>query len=111
MPTSCELNTRFDGASEIPDTVPVPLNGTVCGDPGALSANDKLADSAAASVGVKVTPISQKADAASVAPQVLDEMLKSGAFAPTVVIEVIVSVALPVFVSRVESGEEVELTG
>jgi hypothetical protein len=39
----------------MPVPVPVPLSDTVCGDPGALSATESVAEKLAAEAGVKVT--------------------------------------------------------
>jgi hypothetical protein len=104
-------NDNEEGARLIPETVPVPDSGTGCGDAGALSLKDRLALRAPEAAGVKVTPISQKAAGANVAPQVFDEMWKSEGFVPVKAMAVIVSVPVPLFVRRVESGTEVVLTG
>src|SRR5437764_7268159 len=53
---------------------PVPVRGTVCGLPGALSVKESVPLRAPLLVGVKVTLTTQLAPAATVAPQVLDEM-------------------------------------
>ena len=56
------------------DTVfdPVPESGTLCGLLGSLSVNTRVADSAAFTDGVKVTPTVQVAPAAMLAPQVFE---------------------------------------
>ena len=51
--------------------VPMPLRITVCGDPVALSAIERMAVKAATDAGVKVTEIEQVAFAASELPQLL----------------------------------------
>ncbi len=103
-------NVSEEGARLIPDTVPVPVRGTVCGDAGAVSVNDRFALRAPEADGVKVTPTSQNAAGASVAPQVFEEIWKSEGLVPVKAIAVIVSVAEPLFVRRVERGAVVVLT-
>jgi hypothetical protein len=90
--------------------VPVPLNGTCCGDAGALSANTSTADSAPTIDGVNVALTVHDPLAASVAPHVLDEIAKSSAFVPEIVMLEILSVAVPVFVSVVVKATEVVFT-
>ena len=43
------------GLSEAAGAVPVPVSDTVCGEPEALSATDRVAEKLAAEAGVKVT--------------------------------------------------------
>jgi hypothetical protein len=59
---------------------------------------------------VNVTLTVQLADAARVVPQVLAEIRKSGAFVPMMVMLAMFSIAVPLFVSVVVKGAEVELT-
>ena len=80
--------------------VPVPDKGMLCGLPEALSTKVRVPERAPVAVGVKLTLIVQDADAANVAPQV-DDMEKS----PLGVIDVMLSVAFPVF-CRVTGCEE-----
>ena len=54
--------------------VPVPVSGTVCGDPLALSVMVKVPVRVPVAVGVKVTLMVQFAPAATVAPQVEAEI-------------------------------------
>jgi len=56
---------------------------------------------------VNVTDTVQVEEAASVAPQVFVEIAKLFAFVPPMAIELIFSVALPVFVSVVVSAADV----
>ena len=77
----------------------MPLRGTVCGLPVALSVNETVPLTLPAIVGKRVTLITQFAPAASVAPQVL----VSAKFALTAIL-VMVSVALPEFVSVMGRG-------
>jgi len=86
--------------------VPVPESATVCSDPAALSAIERVAAKLAAEAGVKVTEIEQLAPAASDVPQVL-VCAKSDGLAPASVIPEIVSAALPVFLSVAVCAAEV----
>ena len=76
--------------------VPVPLRGTVCGLPAALSAMDRVAVRAPAAVGRNVTLMVQLDPTLKEDPQVV-EREKSPAFVPVRVIPPIVMVAVPVF--------------
>jgi hypothetical protein len=89
---------------------PVPVRGTLCGLPGALSANERLALRAPDPAGVNVTLTVQLAETPNVVPQVFDETTKSEALVPVTVILEIVSVAVPLLVSVVVNGAEVVLT-
>ena len=80
-------------------TVPVPLSATVCGEPLVLSATDSVAEKLVAEAGVKVTEMVQLDPAASDAPQVFIEIAKSLGFAPVIAMLLMVSAALPVFIS------------
>jgi len=77
---------------------PVPESATVCGLPAALSATLRFAARAPTAFGANFTLIAQLALAARLAGHVL-VWVKSAAFAPVMEIPVIVSAALPVFVS------------
>ena len=101
---------REDGDTVMDVAIPVPESGTVCGLPGALSANDRLALSAVANDGVKVTETVQVPAAASVVVHVLEEIKKSAALVPVTVMLEIFSAAVPVFVRVVVSGADVLLT-
>ena len=110
-PTCTCPKAREVGTKPTAAVVPVPLNGTFWGDPGALSVKVMFAESAPVAEGVKVTLTEQFAPAASVEPQVLAEIVKALAFVPVIEIDVRFSVALPVLVTVVESGAEVVDTG
>lgn len=75
--------------------VPVPLSGTDCGFPGALSVKVKEPFRTPAAVGVNFTLTVQLRPALRVLPQVLAEMEKS----PVIPMLFMFSVALPVFVT------------
>lgn len=64
----------------------------------------------ATDAGEKVTEIVQAADAASVAPQVLAEIVKSPWFAPVNAMELMFNVALPLLVSVVDIAVAVDPT-
>ena len=96
------LITCTPNASEVGDScaaglVPVPLSGTVCGLPLALSVTETEAVRAVADVGLKVTLMVQFAAAARVVPHVL-VCAKSPGLAPVIVTAVIVRVANPLLV-------------
>jgi hypothetical protein len=80
---------------------PVPVRGTLCGLPAALSATLTFAARAPVAVGLNVTLIVQFAFAASVAGLTGQVFVcaKSPAFAPVIETPVIVIAALPEFVS------------
>jgi hypothetical protein len=103
VPTSCEPNARLAGVSVTPGAVPVPLSATECGLPDALSAIWMLAAREPVAVGAKVAPIVQFAPGARVEGLTGHVVVraKSAAFAPAIVMEVIVSGPAPEFVSVV----------
>ena len=78
---------------------PVPVSVDVCGLVGALSTTRRFAVRAPLRVGAKLTLTVQFAPGARLVPQVRDEMMNCPGFAPTKPIELIVAVAVPVFVS------------
>jgi len=88
-------------ANAVTGAVPVPLSGTLCGEVGSLSVMLRLADSAACVEGVKVTLIVQAEPAANVEPELGQVLVceKSAAFVPVVAMLLMVSAAVPVFVS------------
>jgi hypothetical protein len=86
------------GESVAVGLTPVPVRGTVCGLPTALSARERLALRAPAADGVNITLMAQLAPALRLEPQVLVSA-KSAAFAPVTVTLVSDIVELPVFVS------------
>ena len=92
---------KLVGESVTAGAVPVPVAVSVCGLPAALSVMVSVALRAPAAVGLKVTLKVQLAPAASVAgsvPQVF-VWAKSPAFAPPMVMLLMVSVPVPGFVS------------
>ena len=102
----CAEKVRAEGVSETAGAavlVPVPVSATVCGDPVALSATESMAEKLAAKAGVKLIEIEQLAPAASELPQVF-VCAKSEGFAPPTLTLLIVSVALPVFLSVAVCG-------
>jgi hypothetical protein len=89
------------GLNPITGSNPIPLNPTLCADPAippVLSVTTKLAVRDPCAVGLNVTVTAQLPPAATLPPQ-LFVALKSPAFAPPVPIELIVSAALPPFVT------------
>ena len=78
--------------------MPVPLRGTLCGEPGALSVTSTAAERAPVAVGLKVTPTLQLAPAARVLLQVWFATMKEEALVPDDTAEVSVTAALPLFV-------------
>jgi hypothetical protein len=78
--------------------VPVPLSGTLCGLPEALSVTLRVALCAPACVGLKVTDTAQFAPVARLVPQALLVRLKAPWFLVRSIC-VIWSVAVPVFVT------------
>src|SRR6267143_1582181 len=93
LPVLPFLTVTVPGAVNV-KSQPVPVNGTVCGLPPALSVIVSVPVRAPNAVGANVTLILQFAPAAKVAPQALLEIAKL----PEAVIELIVRVALPLFV-------------
>ena len=77
-------------------TTPVPVIGTLCGDPLALSATWSVAVRAPTAPGVNTIEIEQLEPAANVVPQVVVSA-KSAALAPAMETAIPVSVAVPVF--------------
>lgn len=78
--------------------VAIPVNVTLCGLDGALSANCNVAVRIPVAVGVNVIPTVHVALAATVAPlQVFVAIAKSPAFVPLIVAVVTFKVAFPVF--------------
>ena len=81
-------------------SVPVPVRLTVCGLPGALSANDKVAARAPVAVGVKVTLTVQVPFWATLAPvQVSALVAKSPGLVPPRLSVLMLSVAVPLLVT------------
>jgi hypothetical protein len=85
--------TVKDGAAE-----PVPLRVTVCGEPLALSATERAAVKLPVPEGIKMTETAHVASAARDVPQVF-VCVKVDAFVPVMLMPVMVSVAVPEFVS------------
>lgn len=83
---------------------PVPARFSVCGLPAALSVIVSTADKLPPVVGVNVIGILQLASAARLFPQLLLPAVKSAAFVPLIEIEVILTAAVPVFVTVTGSG-------
>jgi hypothetical protein len=79
--------------------VPVPLSATVCGEPLALSETESDAEKLVTEAGVKVIEIAQLDPATSEPPQVFEAIAKSLGFVPVMLMLLIVSAALPVFIS------------
>ena len=80
---------------------PVPVSATDWGLLDAVSVKLRVADRAPVAVGLKTTVAVQLAEAAKLAPQVLDEMLKSPEFVPVMASLLMVMEALPRFLSVV----------
>ena len=97
------LNVRLVGfrLTDGPLATPVPLKVMFCGLPAALSAIDTLALREPAAVGVNVTLIVQDAPAANVLEPVGQVLVcaKSPAFVPVSPMLLMLSPALPLFVS------------
>ena len=111
-PTGSEANVKLVAESvTLGSRTPLPVNGTLWGEFGALSAMLMDARRAPAAVGVKVTLREQPAPTAKVAMQVLLVMAKSPALVPAREVLVIVNEAWPVFVTTRESAALVVLTG
>jgi hypothetical protein len=99
--SACDANVKLVGANVTTGVLaaaPVPVSGTNCGLPAALSAKLTFALRAPVAVGVNVTLTVQFAFAASEAGQAL-VCAKSPGLVPVTVIPEIVSAALPVLVS------------
>jgi len=98
-------NGTLTGANVTADAVPVPVRGTVCGLPEALSATLTLADRAPVAAGLNVIPTAQfdpafneLAPNAHAVPVVGAPRLKSPGLVPVSVMPVMFSVAVPLFV-------------
>ena len=98
-PTDVDAKARLAGDSETVNVaaVPVPVRATVCGEPVALSATDRLAVFAPADAGLNSTETVQLADAASEVPQVVADFTNEVALAPVMVSDVRVTADVPVF--------------
>jgi hypothetical protein len=92
----CVPKLRLVGARLTTGAVPVPVSATVCGDPAALSVISKLAVLLPTAVGLNVTTAVRLAPTAMLDPQLFTK-LKSPAFVPPTVIELISKAAVPVF--------------
>lgn len=99
-PTVVVANVMLDGVRLTVTDVdcPVPLKGTDCGEPGALSVTRATAERAPVVVGLNVALKVQLAPAARVAVQVLFATMNEEALAPEDVTEVRLTDVLPVFV-------------
>ena len=87
--------------------VPVPIMSTVCGDPGAVSVKIRVAEVPPGTTGEKVAVTTQEAEGARDAPQVFPVIVYRVGLLPPLVILDMENVAVPVFVSVVESGPDV----
>lgn len=104
-PTATETQFRLAGLTEaLPevDEPPVPVNATVCGLPVPESVKLSVALRAPDAAGLKITEAEQLADAATLVPQVLLEMLKSPASVPPIATLLSVTEELVPFVSVVD---------
>jgi hypothetical protein len=104
-----EAGATFTGAGlkTSPVLAPVPVSGTVCGLPVALSATLMLAESRPTALGSNATEILQDAPAASVFPHGLVALVlrtKAAALVPVIVIPDRLSVPPPLFVSCTTVG-------
>jgi len=97
VPTFTEPKLRLVGVSSA--VVPVPLSGTCCGLPAALSVTARFALRAPVVDGLNVRLTVQLAAAASLLPQVVAVSGKSAASAPVTAILLMVSAVLPTLVS------------
>ena len=97
-PSLVEANVRLVGDRVTSGTAtPVPVNGTACGEPVALSAIESDAVNAPAASGLNSTDTVHVAPAASEVPQVVADLTKEVAFVPVIVSDVSVSAAVPEF--------------
>ena len=98
-PTWTEPNERLlvERDTTGPEPVPVPVRVAICGEPVALSAIDRLPFKVPEAVGLNSTETVQLAEAASVLPQVVADLIKDEALVPVIVSEVRVTVPVPVF--------------
>lgn len=97
LPTVTEPKFRL--VAESSAVVPIPLRGSFCGLPLALSVKVRVALRAPVAVGLNVTVIVQLADAARDAPQVVPVSGKSPASVPVTAMLVIVIAVVPTFFS------------
>src|SRR4029079_3887716 len=97
VPSCCEGNVSEVGVVCTPGTVAVPVRFASCGLISASSAMWRVALNTPAALGVNVTLTVQVAPAASVAPQVLDEIANRAASVPASVIAEIFISASPLF--------------
>jgi hypothetical protein len=97
-PTFTLPKARLAGLTEAPvvDEPPVPVREAVCGLLLVVSETVSVAELAPVVVGLNTAVIVQLAEAARLAPQVLDEILKSLAFVPAMVtLLIVIAAALP----------------
>lgn len=103
LPTATEAQLKVEGLTEalppVAPPVPNPESATVCGLGLALSLKFKIAVRVPLTVGANKTLTVQLAAAASVAPQVFEEIWKSSGFVPVSVMLLIVSVVDPLLVN------------
>lgn len=97
-PTFTVPKPRLAGPTEAPSppVPPVPVSDAVCGLLATLSETVSVAERAPVVVGLNTTVTVQLADAARVAPQVLDGMLKSPVLGPVkAIFLIVIELALP----------------
>ena len=99
VPTFWPAKVRLLEERLMVTAVPVPVRGTLCGLPAALSVKVAAADSALVNEGVKVTLSEQLLPAATELPQVLLAREKSLLLVPVTAMLVMDRATLPVFVS------------
>jgi hypothetical protein len=110
-PMAVDAKVKLAGESvtvRAPAAVAVPVSATVCGEPVALSATDRLPDFAPAVTGLNSTEIVQVALAANVVPQVFADTANEVKLAPVRVSEVKVTADVPVFFTVIVCAAEVE---
>lgn len=90
--------------------VPVPVRVTNCGEPGALSAMDSAALSAPVVAGLNSIDTEQVAEAASVVPQVVADLMNDVALVPLMASDVRFSGAVPEFLMLTTCAAVVEPT-
>lgn len=105
VPTTWDAKVRPVGLTET--RVPVPPSAMLRGLPGALSVIVRLAIRTAATWGLNVILTLQEAAAASVVPQVFDEIANSDALVPVIAILLMVNVAVPLFLTVTVWADEV----
>src|ERR1700751_2548951 len=96
-PVATSPNDRLAGANLA--VVPVPLSGTCCGLPVALSVMLMAAERAPVAAGLKSTLIVQAALTAREAPQVVAVLMNSALLLPVIAMLEMASAAVPVFFS------------